>query len=58
VTGREVRRIGSIEIRAGRDPDSRPCVVVQYPGQWLTLRPADARVLAAALLDAADEADS
>lgn len=53
-----IRRVGSIKMRAGLDPAGRPCVVVQYPGQWLTVRPSDARAWAAALIESADEAEA
>jgi hypothetical protein len=57
VSDRRYRRVGAIGVRAGLDPAARPCVVIQYPDQWLTVRPVDARAIAAALIEAADEAE-
>lgn len=51
------RRFDHLVIRPDHDPAGRPCVVVQLPDSWITLLPPDARRFAAALIDAADEAE-
>lgn len=47
-----------IEVRPAPDPAGRPGVLVQLPNGWVVLQPADARVLAEALIDCATEVEA